>query len=67
MGYHKITLLNFSQEMTTIVTEFWKCRYNWFHMGMCALAYISQEKLYELLGDIEGVKTYTYDILVLNR
>ena len=34
-------------------------------MGMCALGDISQAKVDELLGYIEGVKTYIVDILVL--
>ena len=51
--------------MTTIVTEFDKFRYNCLSMDMCASGDIFQAKVYELLGDIEGVKTYTNDILVL--
>ena len=36
-------------------------------MGMCALGYIFQYKVEELLSDIEGVKTYIDDILVLGK
>ena len=53
--------------MTTIITEFGKFRYNHLHMGMCASGYIFQDKVYELLGHIEGVKTHIDDILVLGK
>ena len=36
-------------------------------MGMCASGNIFQSKVDELLGNIEGVKTYIYDILVLGK
>ena len=36
-------------------------------MGMCASGYIFQSKVNELLGDIEGVKIYIDDILVLSK
>ena len=36
-------------------------------MGMCASGDIFQAKVDELLGDTEGVKTYIYDILVLDK
>ena len=36
-------------------------------MGMCPSGDIIQDNLDELLGDIEGVKTYIYDMLVLSN
>ena len=36
-------------------------------MGMCALVYIFQAQLYELLCDIESVKTYVGDIILLSK
>ena len=36
-------------------------------MGMCTLGDILKAKADELLGDIEGVKTYIDDIIVLNK
>ena len=53
--------------MTTIVTGFGKIRYNRLPMGMCASGHIFQARLDKLLGDIKGVKTYIYDILVLSK
>ena len=36
-------------------------------MGMCTSVYIVLDKLDELLGDIEGVKSYINHILVLSQ
>ena len=65
MGYYKIRISLATQDMTTIFTEFGKFRYNRLPMGMCAYGDIFQAKVDEILGDIEGIKTYIYDILVL--
>ena len=67
MGYYTIILLPASQDMTMIVTEFGTFRYNNILIEMCAPGGIFQAKAYELLGDIEGVKTYIGDILVLSK
>ena len=50
-----------------IVTEFGKCRFNPLPMGMCASGGIFKSKVDELLGNIEGFKTYIDDILVLSK
>ena len=65
--YYTISLSPASQDMTTIVTEFGKCRYNRLPMGMCTLGGIFQANLGELLGDIKGVKKYFDDIIVLSK
>ena len=65
MRYYTISLSPVGQYMTEIVTEFDKFKYNRLPMVMCASGYIFQDKVYEMLGDIEGVKTYIHDILVL--
>ena len=36
-------------------------------MVICVYSYISQAKLYELLGNIKGVKKYINDILVPDK
>ena len=54
-----------SQDMTTTVTEFWKFKYNCLSMGICDSGDILQAKLDKMIGDIEVVKTYIDDILVL--
>ena len=66
MGYYNIRLSPASHYMTMIVTEFGKFIYNCLPMGMCASGDILQAKLDDLLDHTEGVKTYIYDILVLN-
>ena len=65
MGYYNIRLLPASQDITKIITEFGKFKYNHLPMGMCASEDIFQDKLVEMHADIEGVKTYIGDILVL--
>jgi hypothetical protein len=68
MGYYTIRLTPGAKDMTmTIVTEFGKFRYNVLPMGMCCSGDIFQAKVDELLGDIEVVKTYIDDILVINK
>ena len=64
MGYYNIRISPTSQDMTTIVTEFGRFKYNRLPMGMWTSGNIFQFKVDELLGDIEGVKTYIDDILV---
>ena len=53
--------------MTKIVTEFGEFKYNRLPMSMFASRYIFQAKVDELIGDIESVKTYIGDILVLGK
>ena len=64
MGYYTIRLFPASQNMMTIVTESGKFVYNFLPMSMCPSGYIFQAKVDYLIGDIEGVKTYIYAILV---
>ena len=67
MWYCMTSLSSASKYMTTIVTEFWKFRYNCLPMIMCTLGDKFQEKLDKLLRNIKVVKTYTNDILVLSK
>ena len=67
MGYYTIRLSPTSQDMTTIVTEFGKSKYNRLPIGMCASVDIFQARADEILSDIEGVKTYIDDILILGK
>ena len=67
MGYYTTRISPASQDMTTIVNRFGKFRYNRLPMGMCASGDIFQAKVDKLLSDIEGVKTYINDIIVLNK
>ena len=65
MGYYTKRISPTSQEMTKIVTNFWKSRYNYLPMVMCAYGDTLQDKAENLLDDIKGVKTYIDDILFL--
>ena len=67
MGYYTIKLSPACQYMTTIVTEFEKFKYNRLPLGMWASENIFHAKVDELLGNIEAVKTYIDDILVLGK
>ena len=51
----------------TIVTEFEKLNYNRLLMDMCSSGYIFQAKVDDILSNIDGIKTYIYDILVLSK
>ena len=63
VGYYTIRLLPAIQDMTMMVTEFGKFRYNNLPMGLCASVDIFQVRVDNLLGDIEGKKTYINDII----
>ena len=56
-----------SQYMTSVVTQIWKFEYNCLPMGMYALEYILQDKVDKLICDIDGIKTFIDDILVLRK
>ena len=52
MGYYTISILPASYDITTIITEFGKFRYNRPPMGICASGEIFQTKVDELIYDI---------------
>lgn len=67
MGYYTIPLAECSKDITTIVTEFGKFRYTCLPMGMVVSGDVFQSKVYDLIGDIEGVRTYIDDILCIGK
>ena len=67
MGYYTIPLAECSKDVTTIVTEFGKFRYTCLPMGMVISGNVFQSKMYNLIGDIKGVKTYIDDILCIGK
>ena len=56
-----------SRDLTTIITGFWKFRYNRAPMGLCAYGDIFQAKVDEILIDIEVVEPYIEYIIVLGK
>ena len=67
MGYYTIPLAECSKDITTIVTEFGKFRYTCLPMGMVISGDVFQAKMYNLIGDIEGIRTYIDDILCIGK
>ena len=67
MGYYTIPLAESSKQVTTIVTEFGKFRYTCVLMGMVISGHVFISKMYNLIGNIEGVKTYIDDILCIGK
>ena len=67
MGYYTIPLSECSKNITTIVTEFGKFRYTCLPMGMVISGDVFQSKVYDLIGDIDGVRTYIDDILCIGK
>ena len=65
MGCYTISIFPNNQYMTTIVTEFVKFRYRRLPMVMCVPGEKFQAKVYNLLSDIEWIKTCIDNILVL--
>ena len=53
--------------MCTIITEFGKYQYRRLPMGVSFSLDIFQPKIYDLLGDIEGIKSYIDDILLIKK
>ena len=67
MKYYTIDISPESGNLTNILTEFGKFRYNRVPMVICASDDIFQAKVDDLVGDIDGFKTYIDIILVLGK
>ena len=67
MSYYTSPLAECSKDITTIVTEFGKFRYTCLPMGMVISGDVFQSKVYDLIGDIEGVRTYIDDLLCIGK
>ena len=67
IGYYTIEISPQSCDLTNIVTEFGKFRYNIFQMGLCDYGDIFQAKVNELQGDIKVAKLYIDYVLVLGK
>jgi hypothetical protein len=67
MGYYTIRLDRASQDVCTIVTPWGKYKYQRLPMGVMCAPDIFQDRMYDLMSDIECVHTYLDDLLVLSR
>ena len=67
MLYQTIDISPESRNLTTIVTIFGKFRYNMVPMVMCDSSDIFQANVDDIIGDIQGVKPFINNILVLGK
>ena len=67
MEYYTLRLSTEASKMCTIVTEFGKFEYLRLPMGVKCSPDIFQSKINEMLGDIDAVRAYLDDVLVLAK
>ena len=67
MGYYHIELNPDSKKLCTIVLPWGKYEYQRLPMGLCNSPDIFQEKMSILMGDLEYVRAYIDDLLVLSK
>jgi hypothetical protein len=67
MGYYTVSIGLGSRDLTTIVTEFGKFRYKRLPMGLSCAPDVFQSKINELLGDLDSVRAYIDDVLILTK
>lgn len=65
MGYYHIELNPDSKKLCTIVLPFGKYEYQRLPMGLCNSPDLFQEKMSELMQDLDYIRVYIDDILVL--
>ena len=67
MGYYHIKLTPFSRSLCTIVLPWGKYEYQRLPMGLCNSPDIFQEKMSNLMEDLEYCRAYIDDLLVLTK
>ena len=67
MGYYTIRLNPDAQKICTIVLPWGKYKYKRLPMGISGAPDIFQEKMSELMLDLEFVRTYLDDVLVVSK
>jgi len=69
MGYYQIELNPASRKLCTsfIVLPWGKYEYQRLPMGLCNSPDIFQEKMGELMADLESVRAYTDDLIILTK
>ena len=66
MGYYHIELMPFSKRPCTIVMPWGKYEYQCLPMGLCNSPDIFQERMFELFLDLEFIRAYIDDLLVMS-
>ena len=67
MGYYHIELNPFSKQLCTIVLPWGKYEYQHLPMGLCNSPDIFQEKMGELMADLDFVHAYIDDLIILTK
>jgi hypothetical protein len=67
MGYYNIRLTPDASSLCTIVTPWGKYKYLRLPMGVSCAPDIFQDRINDLLGDLEFVRAYLDDLLVLTK
>ena len=67
MGYYTVSIGLGSRDLTTIVTEFGKYWYKGLLMGLSCAADVFQLRFNELLGDLDSVRAYINNVLILMK
>jgi hypothetical protein len=67
MGYYNIRLTPDASSLCTIVTPWGKYKYLRLPMGISCAPDIFQDRMNDLLGDLEFVRAYLDDLLVLTK
>ena len=67
MGYYNIRLSNDAKKICTIVTPFGKYEYNRLPMGVSIAPDIFQDQICQLFDDLESVRKFIDDLLVVTR
>jgi hypothetical protein len=67
MGYYHIELSPDSKRLCTIVLPWGKYEYQKLPMGLCNSPDIFQEKMSTLFADLEFIRTYIDDLLVITK
>jgi RNase H-like domain found in reverse transcriptase/Reverse transcriptase (RNA-dependent DNA polymerase) len=66
-GYYHIELSQFSKQLCTIVLPWGKYEYQRLPMGLCNSPDIFQEKMGTLMQDLEYVRAYIDDLLIITK
>ena len=67
MGYYNITVSDESKKLLTITTPWGKYEYNRLPMGVSIAPDVFQDRICQLFEDIESVRAYIDDLLVVSH